>query len=208
MPDESEQVTPPSDAIGDAPPANEAPSKRKWGGRQEGAGRPTKYGYRKMRRALSVLGTQRLDGRSAVAVAVRMLKEDIRRDMGSDLSRSQEVVLEAAARAWVIFSALDDFIARQSTLVNGRTKAVLPVIHTRMQVAEGLARNLERLSPGLERRAKDLDLAGELAELSRRRREPAKVEPQAEAVADAAPARAEPVRADAPTKTSGGQGPS
>src|SRR5438876_2521271 len=86
MPDESEQGTASADAIGDAPPANEVPSKRKWGGRQPGAGAPTKYGYRKMRRALSVLGTQRLDGRSAVAVGVRMLKEDIRRDLGSDLS--------------------------------------------------------------------------------------------------------------------------
>src|SRR5437016_25693 len=107
-----------------------------------------------------------------------MLKEDIRRDLGSDLSRSQEVVLEAAARAWVILSSLDDFIARQSTLVNARKKTVLPVVQTRMQVAEGLARNLERLSPGLSRVAKpteDLD-----AWIARKRAEKAAAAERAE----------------------------
>src|SRR2546428_11726316 len=101
MPDEPEQSNPRAAAVGDARPATEAQSKR-------ARGRPKKYAYREMRRSLSILGTRRLDGRSAVAVGVRMLKEDIRRDLG-DLSRAQEVILESAARAWVILSALDDY---------------------------------------------------------------------------------------------------
>ena len=156
LPDEPEQSTPPTSAVDDAPPANEAPSKPKRGGGGPGPGPRDKYGYRKMRRALSVPTTKRLDGRSAVAVGVRMLKDDIRRDRGGDLSRAEEVILESAARAWVILSSLDDYIARQSTLVNARKKTVLPVIHTRMQVAEGLARNLDRL--GLHRVEREVSL--------------------------------------------------
>jgi hypothetical protein len=37
--------------------------------------------------------------RQALAVAVRRRKEDVRRDLGGDLSRAQETILEAAAQA-------------------------------------------------------------------------------------------------------------
>jgi len=119
------------------------------------------HGLYAMRRSLSVLTTRRLDGRSAVAVAARRWKEDIRRDLGGDLTRAQETILEAAAQAWVIVSSLDDFIARQPTLVT-KKRRVLDVVVQRMHIAEGLARNLERL--GLERRAKPVpDLTAYLA---------------------------------------------
>jgi hypothetical protein len=107
-----------------------------------------------LRRAVTQLTTRRLDGRSAVAVAVRNWKADVRRDLGSDLTRAQETVLEAAAQAWVILSSLDDWIARQPSLVT-RKRQLLPVVRDRMQVADSLARQLERL--GLERRSKDAE---------------------------------------------------
>jgi len=105
-----------------------------------------------MRRTLRVLTTRRLDGRSAIAVAVRRWKEDVRRDLGGDLTRAQETLLEAAAQAWVILSSLDDWIARQPSLVT-RKRALLPIVMQRMQIAEGLAKHLERLGP--ERKARD-----------------------------------------------------
>src|SRR2546426_7616595 len=113
MPDEPEQSNPIAAAVGDGRPANGVPSKRT-------RGRPAKYGYRAMRRSLSVLTTKRLDGRSAVAVAVRRWKEDVQRDLGGDLSRAQETILEAASRAWIILASLDDYIGRQPSLVNAR----------------------------------------------------------------------------------------
>jgi len=58
-----------------------------------------------MRKTLRVLTTRRLDGRSALAVAVRRWKEDVRRDLGGDLTRAQETILEAAAQAWVILAS-------------------------------------------------------------------------------------------------------
>src|SRR5437870_4822681 len=133
------------------PVANPGVSRRGPGGRQPGAGRKPTHGAAIMRRTLRALTTRRLDGRSALAVAVRHFKDDIRRDLGGDLSRAQEVILESAAQSWVIVSSLDDWIARQPSLVT-RKRTVLPVVLQRMQIAEGLARNLERL--GLEREAK------------------------------------------------------
>ena len=120
-----------------------------------------RIGSRVMREALRTLTTRRLDGRSAVAVAVRRWKEDVRADLGGDLSRAQETILEAAAQSWVMLQALDDYLLRQPSLVT-KKRQLLPVVLQRMQIAEGLARHLERL--GLERRTKPVpDLARYLA---------------------------------------------
>src|SRR5438309_9477282 len=90
-------------------PATPAPtdgaSRRGPGGRQPGAGRKATHGAAIMRKTLRVLTTRRLDGRSALAVAVRRWKEDVRRDLGGDLTRAQETILEAAAQAWVILAS-------------------------------------------------------------------------------------------------------
>jgi hypothetical protein len=102
---------------------------------------------------LTLLGTRRLDGRSALAVAVRRWKADVTADLGGNLSRAQETILAAAAQSWVILSSLDDYIARQPSLVT-KKRQVLPVVLQRMQIADSLARHLERL--GLERRAKEV----------------------------------------------------
>lgn len=78
-----------------------------------------------MRKALRTLTTRRLDQRSALAVAVRNWKADGRRDLGGDLSRSQETLLEHAAQATIIVAALDDVVARQPFLVT-RKRQMLP----------------------------------------------------------------------------------
>ena len=110
---------------------------------------------------MRTLTTKRLDGRSALAVAVRTWKAEVRRDLGGDLTRAQETILEAAAQSWVILLSLDDWIARQPSLVT-KKRTVLPVVVQRMQIAEGLARHLERL--GLDRQAKPVvDLGAYLA---------------------------------------------
>jgi hypothetical protein len=130
--------------------------------RRSAGGRPPTHGLHAMRRTLGQLTTRRLDGRSTVAVAVRAWKADVRRDLGGDLTRAQETVLEAAAQAWVILSSLDDWIARQPSLVT-RKRQLLPVVRDRMQVADSLARQLERL--GLDRKAQPVaDLGTYLAQ--------------------------------------------
>src|SRR5262249_24094707 len=131
--------------IGGGTSAIDATSKR-------GRGRPATHGLYALKKSVAKLTTRRLDGRSALAVAVRRWKEDIRRDLGGDLSRAQETILEVAAQSWVIVSSLDDWIARQPSLVT-KKRTVLPVVVQRMQIAEGLARNLERL--GLQRKARE-----------------------------------------------------
>ena len=111
-------------------------------------GRPRKHALRLMRTNLRALTTRRLDGRSAVAVAVRNLKAQITADLGGDLTRAQQLILEDVAQSWIIRQALDDFIVRQEGLTT-KKRGVIPVIGDRMRVAEHLAKQLERL--GLKR---------------------------------------------------------
>jgi hypothetical protein len=68
-------------------------------------------------RCRTQLTTKRLDGRSTIAVAVRRWKDDVRRDLGGDLSRAQEAIVELAAQSWVIVSSVDDWIGRLPSLV-------------------------------------------------------------------------------------------
>ena len=69
--------------------------------------------------------------------------------------------MRSPRRRGLILSSLDDYIARQPSLVT-KKRTVLPVVVQRMAIAEGLAKNLDRL--GLERRAKPVaDLATYLA---------------------------------------------
>jgi hypothetical protein len=125
-------------------------------------GRPPKHSHRRLRQTLTLLTTRRLDGRSAVAVAVRQFKADVTADLGGDLSRAQATILEDAAQSWIIRQALDDFISRQPSITT-KKRGILPVVLERMRIAEHLARQLDRL--GLERRAKSVDLIGEITRL-------------------------------------------
>lgn len=137
-----------------SPPVERRPEWRK--------GRPTTHGLKALRRTVSQLTTRRLDGRSAVAVAVRLFKADLRRDLGGDLTRAQETILELAAQTWVQVRVLDDWLSRQSSLVLARKKTVLPVLLQRTQLAEALAKHLDRL--GLDRKPQDVpDLHAYLA---------------------------------------------
>jgi hypothetical protein len=100
---------------------------------------------------LTQLTTRRLDGRSAVAVQVRRFMADITSDLGGDLSRAQATILEDAAQSWIIRQSLDDYLARQPSLVTKR-RTLLPIVTDRMRIAEHLAKQLDRL--GLQRTAK------------------------------------------------------
>src|SRR5262249_29950029 len=118
-------------------PPSDAGSRAGRGGWRPGAGRKAEHGARIMRKQLQALTTKRLDGRSAVAIAVRRWKEDVRRDRGGDLTRAQETILEGAAQKLIIRDSLADYIARQSTLIS-RKRQVLPVVGSFLQVSDSL----------------------------------------------------------------------
>src|SRR5438874_525044 len=126
-------------------------------------GRPPAHGLSTLRRTVAQLTTRRLDGRSAVAGAVKRWKADLSADLGGDLTRAQQTLVELAAQTWVMVVSLDDWLLRQASLVT-RKRTVLPVLLQRQQLADSLARMLER-------RARDAtDIVAQLAGLEGRPR--------------------------------------
>jgi hypothetical protein len=146
-------VTPPEAEIGAGPGA-----KAKVSGRPRG--RPRTNGLSVMRRAVTTLGTRRLDGRSSVAIAVKRWKTEVTADLGGDLSTAQATILESAARKLVLRDSLAAWIAQQSSVVT-RKRTVVPVVREFLQITDSLARDLERL--GLERVERDVSLEDYLA---------------------------------------------
>src|SRR5438552_15213378 len=85
---------------------------------RRGRGRPPTHGLYSLKKSVAQLTTRRLDGRSAVAVAVRRWKDDVRRDRGGDVTRAQESMLERASQKLIIRASLAHLIARQPTVAN------------------------------------------------------------------------------------------
>jgi len=87
---------------------------------------------------------------------VKRWKADLSADLGGDLTRAQQTLVELAAQTWVMVVSLDDWLLRQASLVT-RKRTVLPVLLQRQQLADSLARMLER-------RARDAtDIVAQLA---------------------------------------------
>jgi len=71
------------------------------------------------------------DGRSAVAV--RRWKDDVRRDLGGDLTRAQETILEAVAQSWVILSRPSTTTSRARARSVTRKRQLIPVVLQRVR---------------------------------------------------------------------------
>jgi hypothetical protein len=121
------------------------------------------HGLHTMRRALTKLTTQGLDGRSRVAVAVKRFRQDLVDDLGGDPSRAQLAIVETASRTWLMLTSVDDWLQRQPSIVNARKKTLLPVLLQRQALADSLLRHLTAL--GLERKAKAIPDVRQLAGL-------------------------------------------
>jgi hypothetical protein len=123
----------------------------------------TQHGLYAMRRTLSALTISRLDGRSAVAIAVKRFREDLITDLGGDPSRAQRTIIESTAKTWLLLSSIDDWLQRQPSIVNAKKRTLLPVVMQRQALADSLLRHLTAL--GLERRAKPVPDIRQLAGL-------------------------------------------
>jgi hypothetical protein len=136
----------------------------------KGAERNPKRGYSKhglvrLRAAVRELGPRVLDRRTTLGKQLAAWKADLVRDLGGDVSTQQAAVVELAVRTRLLLDSIDAWLLVQPSLVNARKKMLLPVVRERQALADSLARYMGQL--GLERRAKQLDIAAQLAALHR-----------------------------------------
>jgi len=116
-----------------------------------------KSGFHGTQRALSKRGISALDGRSAIARAVRDWRASVAGDLGGEevLSQQQRTLLDVAAQDVVLLSVADAWLRENAEkIVNKRRRALVPLVEQRLKVASHLTGLLKDL--GLERKAKPL----------------------------------------------------
>lgn len=121
-----------------------------------------KSGLHAAKAALSKRGLSALDGRSAIARAVRAWWAAVASDLGgeAELSQQQRTLLDVAAQDVVLLQVADSWLQEHAgSVVNKRRRAFVPLVEQRLRVAAHLAGLLKDL--GLERKAKPVPTLAE-----------------------------------------------
>src|SRR5215471_13730200 len=113
---------------------------------------------------IKLSGFGAIDRRTAAARATLAFKHELIAALGGEagLSPQRRKLVDLAARASLLLDHVDAWLFEQRSLINARSKTLLPVLIQRQALAEHLARLLDKL--GLERAPQKLDLARAIAE--------------------------------------------
>jgi hypothetical protein len=110
-----------------------------------------------LKSALRRLGPRTIDRRTSLGKHLAAWRADLLADLGGEgaLSTQQRALVDVIVRQKLLLESVDAWLLIQPSLVNGRKRALLPllpVVRERQGLADSLARYLVQL--GLERRAK------------------------------------------------------
>src|SRR5438093_108590 len=127
-----------------------------------------RHGLYTMQKAVAVLGSRALPKAStALGRELRAWRDALVVDLGGAdaVSTQQLALVEKAVTQKLICDSLDAYVLQMHSLVNKRHRTLWPVVRERaaqVTLLQSLLRDL-----GLERRAKQVDLAAQLAALHR-----------------------------------------
>lgn len=111
----------------------------------------SRHGLNAAKTRVALRGLAAIDMRTVAAREMLAFRDELIAALGGDteVSPQQRKLVDLAARASLYLDHLDAWLAGQQTLVNRRSRSVLPVLLQRQSIAEHLARLLDRL--GLDR---------------------------------------------------------
>jgi hypothetical protein len=111
----------------------------------------SRHGLNAAMARINLRGFQAIDRRTAAARASLAFKAELVSALGgeADLSPQRRRLIDMAVRAALLLDHIDAWLFEQRSLVNLRTRSMLPVLQQRQALADHLARLLDRL--GLER---------------------------------------------------------
>lgn len=114
----------------------------------------SKHGLGTLKHAVKTLGARPIDMRTSLGKTLTQWRTDLIADLGGSdaISTQQAAVIDLAVKTKLLLDSIDVWLLQQPSLVNKRTRALLPVVRERQQLADALARYMSTL--GLERRAK------------------------------------------------------
>lgn len=131
------------------------------GTRQRHRGRPVTHGITALRRAVDGLGNRVVSRRTKVGRALWAWRSELLTDLGGiEAVSTQELALvEEAVKTKLILDSVDAWLLSQATLINKRSRSVLPAVRDRQALVSTLRGLLGDL--GLKRRGKAMPSLGE-----------------------------------------------
>lgn len=113
---------------------------------------------------VNLRGFRAIDRRKVAARSAIEWRSELLADLGGveTLSAARMALVESATRTWLYVQHLDAFMLEQTSLVNARKRAVLPVVKERLLLVESLQRTL--LALGLDRTQPKAPTLAEIAE--------------------------------------------
>jgi hypothetical protein len=127
-----------------------------------------KHGAYTLQKAVTVLGSRALPPKStALGRELRAWRDSLIADLGGEetITTQQRALVDLAVRSKLLVDSVDAYVLGMDSPVNKRRRCLHPVVRERQALADSLARYMGQL--GLERRAKQLDIAAQLAALHR-----------------------------------------
>ncbi len=111
----------------------------------------SRHGITRLKAAVRRLGPRVIDRRTTLGKALAQWRADLIQDLGGPdaVSTQRAALVDLAVRSKLILDSLDAWLLSQPSLVNKRTRSVLPIVRERQALADGLARYLQVL--GLDR---------------------------------------------------------
>jgi len=115
-----------------------------------------RHGLGTLKRAVRVLGSRTLDGRTRIGKALLTWRKDIAQDLGGTehLSAQQRALLDEAVKLKLMLDSIDGFVLAMPSLVNKAKRSLLPIVKERLALVAQLQSLLRDL--GLERRSREL----------------------------------------------------
>src|SRR5215813_5956103 len=111
----------------------------------------SRHGLNAAKARVRLRGLAAIDMRTVAAREMLAFRDQLVAALGGDpaLSPQQRKLIDLAARTSLYLDHLDAWLTEQKTLINRRSRSVLPVLLQRQTVAEHLAKILDKL--GLDR---------------------------------------------------------
>ena len=127
------------------------------------------HGTKALKRAVQTLGSRTIDRRTALGKALTAWRAELLADLGGieNVTTQELALIEEAVKTKLILDSVDAWLLSQPSLINKRTRSVLPVVRDRQALVATLRGLLGDL--GLGRRGKPIPALGEY--LTQRRTE-------------------------------------
>src|SRR5438105_1940002 len=111
----------------------------------------SRHGLNAVKARVKLRGLAAIDTRTVAARQMLAFRDELASSLGgeADLSPQRRKLVDLATRASLYLDHLDAWLAEQRTLINKRSRSVLPVLVQRQALADHLARLLDKL--GLDR---------------------------------------------------------